>query len=174
MDDMGISQTPLNEALSRLAGERILEQRDRHGYYLPIHTPAQLAEIFAVRAALEGMAFRLAVESKSPLLPEILGAFRKFGLPVAENRIPEYLEEDKHFHALIVDASANPVLKQLFERFAYLHFAYEKGLIRHPDETLLEHQTMIAAAKDGNGKLAGELLTEHHYKTRAHLLSQLS
>ena len=58
----GSARRPINDALSRLAGEKLIEQRSRQGFYIRSYTYAELAPLYELRAALEGMAMRLGLE----------------------------------------------------------------------------------------------------------------
>lgn len=60
---LGVSQTPINDALSRLAGEKFIEQKSRQGYFVRAFSDAELCALFEVRGGLEGVAIRLCAEN---------------------------------------------------------------------------------------------------------------
>ena len=57
-----VSLTPVSEALNRLKGEGLLEQKSMQGYYIKKFSKIELLELFAVRAGLEGTAVCLCIE----------------------------------------------------------------------------------------------------------------
>ena len=164
---LGVSQTPINDALARLAGERLVEQRSRQGCYVHAYTAAELMPIFELRAGLEGMAIRLCVErDDSAGLARIVHAFDGFEPPVPESRRSDYARADKLFHEGIIEASGNPFLLELMRSSGYLLKSNLGGLVRPPDETLPEHRAIIAALLRRDAPAAQELVIQHSLRSR--------
>ncbi|MBL8965503.1 MAG: GntR family transcriptional regulator, partial [Spirochaetaceae bacterium] len=102
--ELGVSPTPLNDALARLLGERFVERRsgrrEEEGLFVPERPEGELVNIFAVRAGLEGMAARLAVErvragADPAPLRTLAARFRGLEPPFDAEKTRRYLEEDK-------------------------------------------------------------------------------
>ncbi len=180
---LGVSLTPVNEAIARLVGERFIERRvssrkEDEGLFVPKWPEDELVHIFAVRAGLEGIAAMLCVErissGDSPTLFELIcDCFSTMDSPFDEAKTALYLAEDKKFHESIIQCAANPVLTDLDTNIGCVHRSWIKGLIRPPDETLPEHRAIIAAFRARDAATAGRLLMEHNMKSRAVLLKNI-
>lgn len=166
-DTLGVSQTPVSEAINRLAGEGLIEQRERAGYFIKTFSYEDLNELFAVRAALEGISLRLAVEQlPQERLDELGRFFQDFELPLDERQMTRYLKEDKAFHEKIVEFSDNSVIINFERSFDFVLKSYSKGLIRPPEQTLEEHRAIIRAVMSRNAEAAQELVMQHDLKSR--------
>jgi len=167
-ETLGVSQTPVNEALSRLVGEKYLDQVTRRGFFVKTYSTADLREMFEVRAALEGIAVRLCIErAAADVLDQVADMFCNFSLPMDETRLADYLEVDKAFHNSIIELSGNTMVREMTERFGYLFKSYQPGLVRGPEETLLEHNEIAHALRNRAANEAQQLMTQHHLKTVA-------
>lgn len=164
---LGVSQTPVSEAINRLAGEGLIEQRERAGCFIKTFSYEDLNELFAVRAALEGISLRLAVEQLSmEKLDELGRFFQGFELPLDERQMNCYLREDKAFHEKIVEFSQNSVIINFERNFEFVLKSYSKELIRPPEQTLEEHRAIIRAVLSRNAAMAQELIMQHDLKSR--------
>lgn len=164
---LGVSQTPVNEAVNRYANEGMIEQRERQGFYLKQFTDEDMKNLFAVRAGLEGVAIRLCVENKEcNCLDEIIRIFDGFELPLSEKEYKRYRNADRNFHVAILMSSDNPIIIDFIRNFDFILKCYQKGLIRPPEETLGEHRVIIEAIMTGDAALAQNLIMEHHLRTK--------
>jgi DNA-binding GntR family transcriptional regulator len=167
---LGVSQTPINDALSRLTGERLIEQRSRQGYFVRSYSWQELMPIYELRAGLEGMAIRLCVEKHTPLdMPQLVHAFDAFALPVPEERRAEYMQADKLFHESIIRYSGNLFLLELVQTSAFLIKSNLRGLVRVPDETLPEHHAILEAVLNREAAAAQERVILHLLRSRDRL-----
>jgi DNA-binding GntR family transcriptional regulator len=172
-ETLGVSQTPINDALSRLAGERFIEQESRRGYYVKRISAEEMIHLFEYRAATEGMAARLCAESAPEEEREKLREyFSGFQLPIPEEARPEYRHQDAAFHRQILDLSGNPMLAEMNEAHGYMIKSYQKGLLRDPNETLQEHLEIIEAIAAGDPEAAQESMSRHLLRTRDYLIRQ--
>jgi DNA-binding GntR family transcriptional regulator len=166
--ELGVSQTPINDALNRLSGEKYLEQRSRQGYFVRAYTPQDMKEMFEVRAGLEGMAVRLCIErAPDDLLESLCRLFDGYDLPLAGQSLRAYTLADQQFHQTIIACSGNEMIRNMNESFGYLMKSYQRGLARPPDETLPEHRAIIEAIRTKNGLLAQDLMVRHHTRSAA-------
>ncbi len=171
---LAVSQTPINEAVSRLAGENLIVQRPRQGHFVREYDNRYLAELFAVRAGLEGIALRLCVEEGSAAeLGRLSGFFASFEVPMPAERVAAYMDEDIAFHSAIIEFAHVGLLKEFKASFGYILKTYEHGLVRPPEETLPEHRAIIDALKRGDAQAAEALLVSHHLTSRRALLKSL-
>ena len=170
---LGVSQTPINDALSRLAGERFIEQEYRRGYYVKRVSADEMIHLFEYRAATEGMAARLCAESAPMEDRESLRSFfEPFELPIPESARQEYRHRDTAFHRRILELAANPMLSEMNEAHGYMIKSYQKGLLRDPNETLSEHHAIVEAIIAGRPAQAQEAMSFHLLRTRDTLIRQ--
>ena len=169
-ETLGVSQTPVNEAVLRFVNEGMMEQRERLGFYLKVFTDEDMKNLFEVRAGLEGVAVRRCVENQScEGLDEIIDIFNEFDLPMSEKQYKQYRDADRKFHVKILLSSENPVITDFIKNFDFILKCYQKGLIRGPEETLQEHRDIITAIKNKDAKKAQNLIMEHHLKTKNYI-----
>ena len=168
-----VSQTPVNEAISRLAGEKLIEQKSRAGFFVRSYDDRELADLYAVRAGLEGIAARLcATEASESDLQRLSNFFISFGLPISPTLTRVYMEEDIAFHKAVLAISGIPLLSEINENFHYTIKSYEHGLMRPPSETLHEHRAIIDALRKRDSVHAGELMIAHHIASRKALIAR--
>lgn len=179
--ELGVSPTPLNDALSRLIGERFVERRsgrrEKEGLYVPERPEGELIHIFAVRAGLEGIAARLAVEQVATgndpgILKSLSTRFVGFAPPFDKEKTERYLAEDKLFHEGIIEAAGNPILSDIDQNLGCVHRSWIHGLVRPPEETLCEHRAIIAAFEALDATRVQGLLIEHNLRSRDALLGK--
>ena len=167
-----VSQTPINDALSKLAGEKLLVQRSREGFFVYQYNYLELSQLFELRASIEGMAARLCAEHmQDNEIVQISKSFDNFTLPLSIKRQNDYLVADKHFHESLVKYSMNPFLVDIFVRSGYFSKSNQKGLLRPAEDTLPEHMMIINALKNRDAHLAQELIIIHFLRTRDVLLA---
>lgn len=165
-----VSLTPINAAISRLVGERLIEQRSRYGFFVKDFDCKELQDLYAVRAGLEGIAIRLCIEKGcEEELQHLAGFFNNFELPMSDQDRKRYAKEDKNFHTTLVQYSANQLIQDMNMSYAYIIRSYQKGLIRPPEETLEEHHAIVQAIKDRDGFQAQEMIIQHHLKSKEKL-----
>lgn len=164
---LGVSRTPINEALNRLSGQRLVEQRNRDGYFVREYTCKEVVDLFAARGAVEGMATRLAVEQATDAeIEQITCTFDGITFPLDGERYQQYEKADREFHSLLIYYSKNDMIRQMNEEFGYIVKAATQRLVRPPEETIHEHREIIAAIRRRDAKRAGDLMTEHHMRSR--------
>lgn len=169
---LGVSQTPINEAVSRLMREGIIEQKGRNGLFVRVFTNKDMMDLFAVRAGLEGSALHLCMEDAgNPRFLRLLTLFDDFSYPIPEDRFKEYQKKDQEFHGEILKISGNRVILDFIHNFEFILRCYQKGLVRNPDETLMEHKEIINAIRNNKAEKAQKLIMSHHWKTRERLRS---
>ena len=164
-DELGISRTPVREAIRKLEQEGYVIMMPRRGTYVSDISTNDVKEIFEIRSALESLATGLAarrieqdeLETLQNLLVEIEGY-------IAKNDIEKIVETDIKFHGLLYKVSRNERLvniisnlKEQLARFRTLSMSYPGRL----QETLEEHSEMVEAIANGDVSAARDA-AEHH------------
>lgn len=158
----GVSRTPIREALQRLETQSLLT-RDGRSLIVASLDHNQLAELYVVRAELEGLAARLAARHATPeevqVLREMLEADRSLiGDPSAMSRA------NRRFHKQVHLASHNRFLVQqldLVHRSMALLATTSLAIEGRDVKTLDEHEVIVAAIENGDGDGAYHALREH-------------
>ncbi len=170
---LGISRTPLREALSRLAEEGLVEVLPYRGARVVLLNGSHLAEIFEVRAAIEGLAARLAAERMSEKhIAECRQRFRA-RLHEVGRRPNAYHAPTRDFHREILHASGNAVLLDISHRLharMTLARAVSGAFHQRSAEAAREHLAILAAIEERDGCAAERLMRRHIVRSRDNLL----
>jgi DNA-binding GntR family transcriptional regulator len=116
--EFGCSRTPVREALKRLENERLIEVRPQSGAYVRAVSGKDYVDLLEVRAYLEGLAFRLALERATEgdiLALEGLVAEMDAVVGAQPVDMQRYAELHYDFHAGIVRLAGNELLSRMFE-----------------------------------------------------------
>jgi len=120
---MGVSRTPIREALNMLAKEGLLEPGPKRGYKIRTFSIDEIVEAYEVRAALEGLACRLLAETGlSEETVKTLRACLEFGDQLIERGMftaaehDPWLEMNNTIHSVLVNASRNTMLASCIEQ----------------------------------------------------------
>lgn len=174
-EELGVSRTPLLKVLQMLETEFLVESKPRRGYYVREISTKEMIDVFECREVLEGLAARLVAEKADK---SELAAIKKCFTPFIESNDPidekEYEKADQRFHSLISQKCDNKMLSRL-EMIGNVHIlAYQKGLLRPPEETLPEHKEIIKALLNRNGSQAELAMREHIKRSRQSLEKKLT
>jgi DNA-binding GntR family transcriptional regulator len=173
-EDLGVSRTPIREALSRLEQEGLVETIPRKGAFVVRKTKAELLEMVYAWAALEGMAARLATQRASDdeigRLRELFGTFD--GPDGATAQIDEYSDRNIQFHQSIMALSKNAILQALAETLFVHMRAIRAQTITERDRasrSIIDHMHIIEAIEHRDTELAERLVREHTYGLADHI-----
>lgn len=158
---LGVSRTPLLKALQNLEYEMLVESIPRRGMYVKKISLPEMVQVYECREAVESMAVRLAIDRATAA--EILQLKRIFDPFTGADKIEveKYRRADEKFHDLIIDLSQNPVLKKMYLLSNLQQRVYQLGLLRPPEETLVEHQQIITAISDRDVEAADSAMRNH-------------
>jgi DNA-binding GntR family transcriptional regulator len=146
--EMGVSRTPVLNALKRLAQERVVEFFPRRGIYVRRFSKRQMARLFQVREALEGLSARLAAPRIArEEVDRLAGTFRGLGTALTPGAARRYVERNRHFHWRLVEIADNEDLAAAMNSINLMFFVYQDGLVRPPAETIPEHRAILEALR---------------------------
>ncbi|MCW2683520.1 MAG: transcriptional regulator, GntR family [Blastococcus sp.] len=156
--ELGVSATPVREALERLEAEGYVSSRRNGGSVVVRTEQSRLWENVLIRSALEGLAARLAAEHRTTgHLAEILAREQAFG----ENADPQTSGQlNQQFHFSIYQAAGSPVLMRQLE-FLWRSLGPGPQIYRAHDESLAQHRAISLAVVRGDGDAAERLTREH-------------
>lgn len=168
-DALGISRTPLREALKQLATEGLVELRLNRSAVVAPFRREELNELFEAVAAIERGAAELAATRMDISDIERLEALQdKIEWHHGRGELREYFEINQQIHSAIVDFARNAVLKTTHEvllaRAERARF-FGLSVLGRWEESVREHQEILAALRNGDADLAGRLLGRHVRRT---------
>jgi DNA-binding GntR family transcriptional regulator len=168
--EMGVSRTPLVNALKRLAQERLLEWVSRRGIYVRRFSLREAAQLFEVREGLEPLAARLAAPRITREEVEALAAlFNGFSIHPTAAEVRRYLQCDRHFHWRLVELADNPHLAAAMESVNIMISAYQVGVPRSLAESLPEHRAVLQALRRRDGEASEAAMRTHIRRSAEHL-----
>jgi len=163
--DLGISRTPVREAMAQLEREGFVRSIPRRGIYVVRKTKSEVIEMITAWAALESMAARLITLTASD--EEIAGLramFTTFEDGRLHAKLDEYSEVNIQFHQAIIRMSHNSVLIQLAENlFAHMRMIRRKtiGEDDRADRSIRDHMNIIQALEARATERAEDLVRQH-------------
>jgi DNA-binding GntR family transcriptional regulator len=177
-EDLGISRTPLINALKFLEKEKLVQSIPRRGFFMRTFTQKEMISIFELREVLEGLAARKAAQKITDNQIVQLGKFfKQFAGEKDIDDIRAYAREDRRFHKFLLDIGAKEFLKSILETYNVISYSYQvvspEGLVRHPRETIREHRAMIDAIAGRDAEAAENLMRRHFQRSRAVLQESL-
>jgi DNA-binding GntR family transcriptional regulator len=160
---LNISRTPVREALQLLEAEGLVVAL-RRGYMVREHTSEEIREIYEIRAALEGMAARLATARASDDAVTGIAAIKAHDDTLASADPVRLVDLNTQFHAAIVAACSNERLGRLNRRNSEHFFNYRIAALYSEEEALAAvrgHARILAALRDRDGDAAERAAREH-------------
>ncbi len=176
--ELGVSQTPIREALSRLEREGLVRKEHLIGYSAaPQWTRKQFEDLYAFRLLIEPESARLAAENMTPEALQQLEIFSadmgQGGPPVDRNtRYSRFARADAQFHDAILKIADNDVIRNtLSNQHIHLHIFRLMFHTRVTQEALQEHEDLLTAFRSSDPKAAFEAMRLHIERSRDRLLS---
>jgi len=176
LESMGVSRTPIREALGRLASEGFLERLPHRGFRVPEESLVNLLELYPIVASLELLAGRLALDR---LAPADVAELRAVNGRLAEARelgdVRGMLQLNNRFHRLISERGGNRRLAMLLDDLRSQLTRLELWYYSHRERTqrsIQEHEEIIAAIESGDRVRALSLLERNMSLTYRSLVDQ--
>jgi DNA-binding GntR family transcriptional regulator len=172
-EQLGISRTPIREALARLEQEGLVEIVPRRGVFIRRKSLQEVLEMIIAWAALEGMAARLAAarvgDKDVASLKKLAGGFAS---AEAADHLDEYSDANIRFHQKILELSGCGLLKEMADGLFVHMRAIRSRAMAEGDRvrrSLVDHQHIIAALEGHDGDAAERLVREHTMNLHAHV-----
>jgi DNA-binding GntR family transcriptional regulator len=176
-EDIGVSRTPVREALRKLAADGYVQFIPNRGAFVAEWTEASLSDLIDVRAELAAMAGRLAASHARRADLDELGKLNRAMSDLARRRPAGYLTEvsrlNLRFHNVVLKAAGNQWLESLMHQTAFLPMVqraqygfqasdWNRGFERYND--------LIDALAAGDGEWAAATLRAHFHASKHTLL----
>lgn len=186
--ELGISRTPVREAIRRLQQEGVLNQRPSSGTYVAAPNRQSLIETYEVRMALEAFAVRKAARRMSSAhvvelkrycddMHGAIRAFRDSGRPVLDGPLlRDFLVADLSFHMLLMKSAGNPYMLKLMAATHVRNRIFgpqsHKRSLRHVAYVWLYHARVLRAVRQRRGTQARYWLMRHMQASLREALQQ--
>jgi len=174
---LGVSRTPIRQALPALAREGLLAAAGRRGYVVRSFSPQDVIDAIETRGLLEGLAARRIAERGAPadLLEQLKECLKQGDAILAKRRFESadeqrYGEINGRFHALIVDGAGSRIVADTLARNDHVPFASARAVAFSRDLSELvpilnyahrQHHVIVQALENREAARAEALMREH-------------
>jgi DNA-binding GntR family transcriptional regulator len=188
-EELGISRTPVADAVRQLALEGLLEQVPRYGTIVREITRQDIVEIYGLREAIEPYAAREAAgritASQIEQLRVLCHATRELAVKcegsdqqlIDGQLLREFLAADMAFHTLVVRAAANSRILKVVQDSRAVSQIFRIRRRRH-DSTVVHgacdyHEKIVAALESGDGDVAADWMLKHITQSKVETLAYI-
>ena len=170
---LGVSRTPIREAMSLLEQEGFLRTVPRRGGFIVRKTKKQIIEMIEMWAALESMAARLAtLHASDEDIAALRAMFDEFRNATPAEHIHEYSDANIAFHQAIIRLSGSHLMGQTLENL-FIHVrAIRRLTISQADRasrSIVDHIRIIEALEKRDTELAERLVRQHSLDLAAYV-----
>lgn len=175
--ELGMSQTPIREALRLLQADRLVDYEPHRGAIITELETETIVEIFRLRCMLEPLAVGLAVQKLTGnALAQVEQRHSEFMASAASRAAPRVAELNQAWHWAVYEASGSLFLmdfiRRLWEAFPWRTVRLLPGASSEASAT--QHEAVMAAIRAGNADDAGQSMLAHIERTEHALLEQLT
>lgn len=174
-DRIGVSRTPIREALLMLAAEDLIRLVPKKGAYIPAMSVREIKELMELRELLERHAVERVLAGDEGALKEMAEALEAQRGLLAAGDAREFIEWDRRFHAALVSATGNQLLTRVYDglraRQVTVGVAALGRAADRREAVLAEHEQILAALTGGDAPAAARAITAHLRTTLSVLLA---
>lgn len=164
-EQLGVSRTPVREAIRKLELEGLVVMLPRKGAYVANMSFKDFIDVLEIRSSLEGLAASLAAERlREEDIEDLERVAKEFETSVREADIDNVLKKDVEFHEKIFLMANNKKLYQLITSLWEQVHRFRVTYVSNYDASLSlvdEHNRILEAIKSGDSDLAKKYATEH-------------
>lgn len=155
-EDMGVSRTPIREAIRKLEKEGLVTIEPRRGAYASQISVKDMVDILEVRQDMEGLAaYFAASRMREEQFEELKRTSDAYNQAVEEGNTANMIAYDTKFHRIIVESCNNTILVHMIEqlqelvlRFRYIYYDNFRRAENMPEE----HRQIMEAIRDGRAE----------------------
>ena len=178
-EEMGVSRTPIREALHKLETEGLIKPLERRGFIVAADSREELEELFDIRATLEGYALRLISETISEeTLKRMDRLILKAEDALKRKKIEEIFEWNTQFHDTLHDLIAHkPRIYSMIANVRKYVLRYRKDTLHYLDgakRTIDGHKKIMLALRLKDPDLCERIMREHIREAKEDALKVLS
>ena len=164
-EELGVSRTPIREALSKLEQEGVVNIVPRRGAFVVKLSKEEIEEILTMREFLEGLAVRLSIQHiNGEVIERLRDCFKDSrGKPIGDNPLLAH-QADVKFHDIILKSTKSKRLTELMKNF-YDHIQMLRyRILTLPgkvQKSVRDHQRILEALEKRDADLAEQYMREH-------------
>jgi DNA-binding GntR family transcriptional regulator len=177
---LGMSRTPVHEAIIRLQEEGLVRVLPRRGVVVCAISPEDMREIYEVIIALETASAELLSEKpaneRGPIAEELDGVNAQMQSALAADKLVDWAKADERFHQLLVERSGNGRLARMFHTIMDQSHRARMLTLRlrpRPTASAREHRAIVEAIRRGDAQAARERAKGHRVAARDQILPLL-
>ncbi len=173
---LGMSRTPVREALVRLQNDGLVEVVPRHGMRVLPVSPTDMREIYEILTALECMAAELVAQRKpsdDELVP-LVKATQDMDAALAADDLDAWAAADERFHASLIELAGNRQLAATVWNYwdrAHRARMFSLRLRPKPVNSTQEHMALVDKLRAGDAKGAADINRAHRARASRELLA---
>lgn len=174
---LGVSRQPVQQALMLLRNQGVLRDAGGRGLIVTPLDPDHVHHVYQIRAAIEGLACRLAAENQADQASKqgaaLIDAGRK---AVASGSVPKMIAADIRFHEFLYGLAGNPLIGPAMDmHLTYTQRAMGEVLVQDqsPRNIWDQHAAILEAIASGNADAAEKLAREHLMQASGFMVSRL-
>ncbi|MFI0964246.1 GntR family transcriptional regulator [Streptomyces sp. NPDC021080] len=164
-DAVGVSRTPVREALLRLEAEGLIKLYPKKGALVLPVSAQEIADVVETRQLVEEHAARKAVPASPQLLARLEELLDRQKEQAAAGDLAAAAVTDRCFHAEIVRSGGNEILSRLYDQLRDRQLRMGVAVMHaHPDritKTLVEHEQILQALRSGDADAVVHLIHGH-------------
>ncbi len=164
-EKMGVSRTPIREAIRKLELEGLVVMVPRKGAYVADLTKKDIIDVLEVRAVMDGLATQLAAERITESeIKELNKITEQFSLCVEKNNLQGIIKKDIEFHDLIYKASRNEKLSQINNNIQEMIYRFRVVYLKNYNpfrDVSKEHSRIVEAITEHNSTEAQKWAVMH-------------
>jgi DNA-binding GntR family transcriptional regulator len=172
-EQLGVSRTPVREAISRLEQEGIVENIARRGAFVVRKNKDEILDIVDVWAALESMAARLASSRASDEeIAQLRKNFSTYDGDEARAHIDEYSDTNIEFHQTIIRLGHSELITQMADQLFFHMRAIRASTIGDRNrvaQSVMDHSRIIEAIEERDAYHAEQLVRDHALELAKHI-----
>ena len=168
---IGVSRTPLREALCRLENDRIVEILPRRGASVRELSRETIIETLEIREVLEGLITRLATQNQTKrIITQLKTCLNNIiQVPDTPDNLIRFSHADEKFHAILLHASRNEMLMNYMANID-MHMRFIRirtvTIPKRAKKTVAEHYKILDAIESRDANKAEKMMRQHNASVR--------
>lgn len=166
--ELGVSQTPVREAIRHLHGEGIITIVPNKGPMVRTLDMKDVFEIYSVRSMLEGLAIRLATQNASDeQIAEVESFYEQMKLKLHDDSIPSLLPDSSHIHRIIIDMSSHSRLINMYQSISFQISLVNRllGAKSTKQKEVDQHLELIEVLRNREPDIAEQTMRKHIFRS---------